>query len=167
MSTPDSGTPRRRISGFLIICGLALSSFVVALPQRAIAQSPASIQSQDTNKTGLVADLVECKRKDGVLSIRIRLRNTSNGDVSVDLVRNEVYDTWYVTAKNKKYFVLKDSAGKAVAYAGTASSFGASIDKGGAFTWWAKYPAPPADIKSVGIYTPITGPFDDVPITDQ
>src|SRR5450631_3530405 len=121
MSTPGSGTPRRRISGFLIIGCLVLSSFVVTLPQQAIAQSPAAIQSQDTNKTGLVADLIECKRKDGVLSVRIRLRNTSNGDVSVDLVRNEVYDTWYVTAKNKKYFVLKDSAGKAVAYAGTAA----------------------------------------------
>jgi hypothetical protein len=132
--------------------------------------TPASgvIQSQDTNKTGVVADLIECKRTNGVLSVRIRLRNTSNGDVEVPLVRNAVYDTWYVTGAGKKYFVLTDSDKTALASGGgAASSFSSNIEKGGAFMWWAKYPAPPAEVKSVTIYTPITGPFDDVPISDQ
>ena len=140
------------------------------LPTVVLAAAPANgvIQSQDTNKTGVVADLIECKRANGILSVKIRLRNTSNGNVDVPLVSNAIYDTWYVTAASKKYFVLTDSDKTALASGGGgASSFSSNIEKGGAFIWWAKYPAPPAEVKSVTIYTPVTGPFDDVPISDQ
>ena len=37
---------------------------------------------------------------------------------------------------------------------------------GGSYIWWAKYPAPPTAIKKISYYTPITPPFDDVPITE-
>lgn len=149
--------------------GMAAMSALLWLTVVAAA-TPANgvIQSQDTNKAGVVADLIECKRTNGVLSVKIRLRNTSNGNVDVPLVSNANFDVWYVTGASKKYFVLTDTDKTALASGGGgASSFSSNIEKGGAFMWWAKYPAPPAEVKSVTIYTPITGPFDDVPITDQ
>ena len=69
---------------------------------------PQSLQSQDTNFPGIVADLTECKRKDGVLSVKVRLRNTSRQAVDVTLVKNRNYDEFYVTAAGKKYFILRD-----------------------------------------------------------
>jgi len=38
---------------------------------------------------------------------------------------------------------------------------------GGSYQWYAKYPAPPASVKSLTFYTRWTPPFDDVPITDK
>jgi len=43
----------------------------------------------------------------------------------------------------------------------------ASLDKGGSFTWWAKYPAPPSEVKKVNCVTPLGAPFDDVPVSDR
>src|SRR6202521_2794250 len=47
------------------------------------APSPAAsagvIQTQETNTQSVVADLTECKRKDGVLSVKVSFRNTSGG----------------------------------------------------------------------------------------
>jgi hypothetical protein len=42
-----------------------------------------------------------------------------------------------------------------------------TIAPGGPFTFWAKYPAPPANIKKFSFYWPLGSPFDDVPITDK
>ena len=169
MAEPVPAVRLRVASGarFAILLSVAAMSAFLFPAVAAVAPAAGVIQSQDTNKTGVVADLIECKRKDGVLSVKIRLRNTSEAKVEVPLVTNANYDVWYLTAASKKYFVLTDTDKTALAYgAGGANTFNANIDKGGAFTWWAKYPAPPADVKSVTIYTPITGPFDDIPITD-
>jgi hypothetical protein len=32
--------------------------------------------------------------------------------------------------------------------------------------WYAKYPAPPAEVKKVSYYTRATPPFEDVPVSD-
>ena len=39
------------------------------------------------------------------------------------------------------------------------------IPKGGAYTWWGKYPAPPASETKLTYLTPLGGPIDDVPIS--
>jgi hypothetical protein len=41
------------------------------------------------------------------------------------------------------------------------------VDKGGQYTWWAKFPAPPPEVKKITLMTPVTSPFEDIPITDQ
>src|ERR1700730_10507849 len=120
--------------------GMAATRALLSLTVMAAA-TPANgvIQSQDTNKAGVVADLIECKRTNGVLSVKIRLRNTSNGNVDVPLVSNANFDVWYVTGASKKYFVLTDTDKTALASGGGgASSFSSNIEKGGAFMWWAK-----------------------------
>lgn len=118
----------------------------------------------------MVAEIVQCKREGGVLSIRMRLRNTSDAEASLNLITKGNYDQYYVTAGSKKYFVLRDSDKAPLANPITSdvatSAVQATIPKGGSFVWYAKYPAPPDEVKKITYYTPITTPFEDVPVSD-
>ena len=132
------------------------------------AQVAAPLKTQETNATGIVAEFMECRRSEGVLTVRVRLRNTGAAKVDVDVISARNYDAFYVTADAKKYLVLRDSEGTPLAVA--ANSFGgvtASIAKGGTWTWWAKYPAPPAAVTKITYMSPIMAPFEDVPISNQ
>ena len=132
-----------------------------------LAQTEA-IQSQDTNIGGVVAEITQMKRKDGVLTVKMRLRNPTDKKVEVPLTAGyPTYDTYYLTAGDKKYFILRDSENVPLSDLGSSSGYlSPGIEKGGTFTWWAKFPAPPAEVTSVSFYTPISAPFEDVPITD-
>ena len=135
------------------------------LSRPALAQTP--MQSQESNVAGILAEITECKRQDGVLTVRVRLRNTSDKAIKVGLISSRNYDSYYVTAGSKKYFILRDSESQPLAPA--ADGFGGlstEVAKGGAYVWWAKFPAPPADVKKISYFTPIAPPFDNVPITD-
>ena len=148
---------------------LVLGFTVGATP--ALAQV-AAIQSQDINQAGVTADLVEAKRSDQVLSIKIRLKNTEAKAAHVKIYESNAQrkiDAFYVQAEGKKYLVLRDTEKVALAvpadsYDGTLAP---NIAPGGTFTFWAKYPAPPANIKKFSFYWPLGAPFDDVPITDK
>ena len=171
---------RIRWSAFYFLVALFLA-VIAPLTGRAQAGKPAAaappataanavIQSQDTNATGIVAELTECSRKDGVLTLKVRLHNTGTAatqftvfDASGDLPK------FYLTAENKKYFILTDSE-KAPLTTQMEAGYPwlkVNIAPGGSYQWWAKYPAPPASVKTLAFYTAWTAPFDDVPITDK
>jgi hypothetical protein len=138
-----------------------------AVPAAAQAQVP-PIQTQETNEAGVVAELTECRRSEGVLSIKVRLRNTGPAPVQVTAIRDRAYDHYYVVAGGKKYFVLRDTEKEPLAtVADNSGSVYANLDKGGSFTWWAKYPAPPSEIKKVDYVTPLGAPFEDVPVSER
>jgi hypothetical protein len=132
------------------------------------APSPAAsagvIQTQETNTQGLVAELTECKRKDGVLTVKLRIRNTSSGIVTFNSSELSYYDKTYVTADNKKYFILTDTEKQPLS---GKTSGNESLNPGQSYHWWAKFPAPPAAVKSINLLTSVASPFDDVPISDQ
>ena len=136
-------------------------------PVPAAAAPSGALKTGDTNIAGVVADVTECSRKDGVLSVRVRFRNTASEKKSFDLITSRDYQKFYFTAASKKYFILKDSEGT---YLTTeASSFGnlaVHLDPGGQYTWWAKFPAPPAEVKAVTLYTPVSAPLEDVPVSN-
>ena len=75
----------------------------------AAAQAPATLsEAQDVNgHPGIMAEVVQCKREAGVLSIRMRLRNT--GEKSENVLMRVPDDKFYVTSGSKKYLVLRDS----------------------------------------------------------
>jgi hypothetical protein len=157
----------------LVTAGVIISMAAWHTPlwiAQAAAQTAALSEAQDVSGVaGVVAEIVQSKRDSGVLSVRMRLRNTSDADASFPLIMRGNYDQYYVTAGTKKYFVLRDSEKTPLANPINDGSFEAvrvKIPKGGAFTWFAKYPAPPAEVKKINYYTPITTPFEDVPITD-
>jgi hypothetical protein len=126
------------------------------------------LQTQEINAAGVVAELTECRRSEGVLSIRLRLRNTTDAKVGFNAIDGRNYDSYYVVAAGKKHFVLRDSEKTPLAPA--ADGFGSihvDLQKGGSFLWWAKYPAPPPDVKKITYVTPLGAPFENVPISDQ
>ena len=138
-----------------------------SLPSGAQA-SAGVIQSQDANQAGVVAEMTECKRAEGVLSVKVRFRNTSNKKMNLQVMNGRIYDKFYVTGGNKKYFVLKDSEGEYLMPA--TDGFGmlnVRLEPGQAWTWWAKFPAPPPEVTKITLIMPITPPFEDVPITNK
>ncbi len=141
------------------VVGLAVAGTAPLMPH-ASAQAPA-IQTQEFNN-GLVGEITEAKRKEGVLTIRLRLRNPGDKDQGVTFGARADHDKFYVTAANKKYLPLRDSDGTTVA----ASDYTQTVRKGGTYIWWVKYPAPPADQKKFNFITPFGPPFEDVPISD-
>jgi hypothetical protein len=158
---------------FLLSTGLLLGCMTLLAEPTATARAgtllaqATPIQSQDSNIANVVADLTECKRKDGVLTIKVRFRNTGDSKAEFNVVDGRNFDADYVTAGDKKYFILEDS--EKVPLAPQTDGFGAirvRLEKGASYTWWAKYPAPPADVKSIIYYMAVTPPFEDVPITD-
>jgi hypothetical protein len=145
-------------------------------PAEATAALPAAeqagvIQTQETNTGGVVGELTECRRHEGVLNIKIRFHNTSNKPINFRVLprgNSDDYATFFVTAGNKKYFILKDSEGTFLAVQPVNGIIGsATPEPGQSILWWAKYPAPPADVKKINYITPVTPPFEDVPITDK
>ena len=134
----------------------------------AAAAAPPAIQSQDANQAGVVAELTECKRGEGVLTVKVRFRNASGNPIPLSVIDSRDYEKFYVTAGSKKYFILKDSEGAYLTpNANSFGSLGVDLKPGQAWQWWAKYPAPPADVTKITLITPLTPPFDDVPITDK
>ncbi len=121
------------------------------------------VQSQDTEITGITADLTECKRKEGVLSVKVQFRNTSDAPVNVSIdTHHGEYSGFYVTAADKKYFILTDTEKAPLA----PKYISGTVEKGGKLLWWAKFPAPPDEVKKINVVIPKVIPFEDVPITD-
>ena len=140
----------------------------LALGAGRLGAQGAPLQTQETGTPGVIAELTECRRSEGVLSIRVRYRNTGESKASLSAIDGRNYDAYYVVAAGKKHFVLRDSEKTPLAPA--ANGFGsltADLPKGGSFLWWAKYPAPPPEVKKVTYVTPLGAPFENVPVSDQ
>ena len=157
---------RRRL-GQAIAAVAAVASLPRLADLPAAAQTKALTDAQDVNNApGIVAEIVQCKRAEGVLSIRMRLRNTGDQNVKVTLVRDNNYDQYYVTAASKKYLLLRDSEQHPLANPPTFGMVTFEIPRGGSALWYAKYPAPPAEVKKVSYYTTVAPPFEDIPVSD-
>lgn len=142
-----------------------------ALPAPSAAEQSSVIQTQDTNVEGVVGELTECQRSEGVLTVKVRFRNTSSKPGSLTFTHwnasGQDNPKFYVTAGDKKYFMLADSDGTVLSSNGTGNGVAADLDAGKTYLWWAKYPAPSAEAKKINFMTPLTAPFEDVPITDK
>ncbi len=144
----------------------ASAALILALGGSPALAQVAAIQSQDINHAGITADLIEAKRSDGVLSIKVRLKNTGAKAERVHITFGHKTDEFYLQAEGKKYFVLRDTEKVPI---GVLEKVGliATVAPGATYTWWAKYPAPPANVKKFSFNWPLGAPFDDVPITDK
>jgi hypothetical protein len=153
------------------LCLAAIILCVVAAPASPAAQSkPASvpvIAAQETNTQGVTAEVIECRRKDGVLFTRVRLRNTTSSAVDYQIY-NRNFALYYVTAENKKYFLLKDSEGAILATPPDGQdNLQIRLGPGQPFVWWAKFPAPPISVKKVTLVMLGVVPFEDLSVTDE
>ena len=133
----------------------------------ALAQAPKP-QALETNVDGVTAEITEAVRKEGVLTVKMRLRNTGTTPVKLKVTNDfRDADTYYAVAGSTKFLVLKDS--KSFPVMVQLDNYGGlhpEIKPGGSFLFWAKYPAPPAEARKFTFYTPLMPPVEDVPITE-
>jgi hypothetical protein len=151
-----NGAMRRR-------CWLAAMALMLGVPGLARAQVR-PIATVQTNMKA-VGEIYECKRKQGVLTIKVRFKATA-GRTELELP----YDTTYVVdvGSGKKYAILRDSEKAPLA---TTSPYvndriRESLEPGGTFSAWWKFPAPPPTTKKISFMLPKSEPAEDVPITD-
>jgi len=132
----------------------------------AAAPAAASLASQETNWPGISADVTEFKRKGNTLTAKVVLRNHAGADAEPDINYKEVY--LMDLAAGKKYEVLKDEKGAYIAAlrSGWNDRWYQKLEPGQSFTIWMKFPAPPADVKSVTLQLPGMPPFEDLAIQD-
>jgi hypothetical protein len=143
-----------------------------AAPNSSAVASADIIQSQDTNIQGVVGELIQCSRSAGVLSVKIRFHNTTGTPVNFYVLGPNIgYERFYLAAASKKYFILKDADGTYLAPGGDFScglpGVCEKLPAGQSNTWWAKFPAPPADVTKLDLFTPVAPPFENIPITDK
>lgn len=132
------------------------------VPAAAVPAGPSLGQSMDA-KEELKLDVIEATRAGGVLTVRTRITLVA-GKSGSRPVPGSVTDGIYVSAADKKYLTLKDDAGKAIA----SNNFYPTFDgMGSTATWWAKFPAPPPEVKAVNFYFNDFAPVENVAITDR
>src|ERR1700676_2287721 len=138
---------------------LAAVALILGIPAVTRAQTRA-IATVETNMKA-TGEIYECKRKQGVLTIKVRFKATS-GRADLDLP----YDTTYVVdvASGKKYAVLRDSdkAPLATTSQGWGDRIREGVEAGGTFTAWWKFPAPPPATKKISFILPKSEPAEDV-----
>lgn len=134
----------------------------------ATAQQPAApLASQETNWSGIVADVTEFKRKGNTLTAKVRLRNTGTAATRAEINYDGVY--LLDTGAGKKYQVLEDEKGTSIAALrpGYGDRWFDEIQPSASQTLWIKFPAPPPEVKSVTLQLEGMAPFDDLAIQDQ
>jgi hypothetical protein len=146
----------------------ARDSTVPSAPQGgAVAGSTAALASQETNWSGVTADVTEFRRKGNTLTAKIRLRNQGSKESQAEIHYNESYVM--DAAAGKKYEVLKDENGAYIAAlrSGWKDRWYEELKPGESQSVWMKFPAPPPDVKSVTLQIPGVTPFEDLSIQDQ
>lgn len=154
----------------LAMAAMAGGVFGFGIAERtALAQGAAKpSQAQETSIEGVTAEITEAVRKEGVLTIKMRLRNAGAAPAKVNISHDWTdADKYYAVAGSTKFLVLKDS--KNIPLMVQLNNYGVlttEIKPNGSFLFWAKYPAPPADAKKITFYNPHTPPMEDIPITE-
>ena len=145
------------------------SMFAVVTP--AVAQSRPGdkpLATRELDVEGVVADVIESDRKDGVLTVRVRFRNTGAKPAKLLLVDAQGYVHTYVLSGNTKYALLRDDRGNQVATPRDGGGWlHPTIKPKANWSWWGKFPAPPADRKTYSLYLRVGPPIDDIPIVDK
>jgi hypothetical protein len=156
--------PRGAILGLFFLASMFVVTPAVAQPTP--AAKPLATRELDVE--GIVAEVIESDRKDGVLTVRVRFRNDGAKPVKLALVDAQGYVHTYVSSGNTKYPLLKDDTGKQLATPRDGGGWlEPTIRPKMTWSWWGKFPAPPGDRKTYSLYLKVGPPIDDIPIVDK
>ena len=148
-----------------------------AAPATTAAAQPVStppaagvIATADGEQSGVRAEITELRRSSGgTLNLKVTLVNDSSESLTFgyafvdsgggygDVGGIHLIDP----VGKKKYFVARDSEGKCV-----SSRDQKDLPAGQKRNIWAKFPAPPAEVKKISVVIPKFMPLDDVPIAE-
>jgi hypothetical protein len=153
---------RIRVAVFLIL--VAFSTSVV---------SAAGIAQSASNVEGLSIDVTAVERKGNVLTIKWAVANSRDKQVSATFALTGERVTTYLVDEESgtKYYALTDKEGHVLAteHDYINSSYGISeyIPANATQRFWAKFPAPPAAVKTINIIFTDAEPVESVAITDK
>jgi hypothetical protein len=175
---PDVTTTRRLIQSlaaapFAIAISWATPTLSQPQPAAAKAAAPAAsagIATADHEISGIEVTLVELKRTSGdTITARWRYHN-NNATAQKLTTAYGGTDPWKLAAdtylldpiNKKKYLVLLDSKNVPIAAKHGGSVQAISVGPGATLSTWAKYPAPPENVKKVSLYINGVAPFEDI-----
>lgn len=143
--------------------GLLAAALLLAVSASALAQEP--IATADGETTGTRIEITELSRSSGeTVTLKFRLINESGDNASPYglMERGDVSNVHLIDAAGKKkYLVITDSDSKCVCSGGLTTQ----LDSGKSMNLWARFPAPPAEVKEVSVIFPHFIPTD-APIAD-
>ncbi len=155
----------RTILGLLFLASM-LSIVTPAVAQPKQGDKPLATRELDVE--GVVAEVIESDRKDGVLTLRVRFRNNGQKPAKLPMVDAQGYVHTYLVSGNTKYPLLRDNTGKQVATPRDGGGWlEPTIKPKATWSWWGKFPAPPADRKTYSLYLKVGPPLDNIPIMDK
>lgn len=148
--------------------------FLIALFVSAAAFAAKPLATAVTNWDGIEVDLMSVERKGSILTVKWAVRNTGSETAEPKFSMYGNGSTTYLVDEENgtKYYALTDKEGHVLAtmHAYTESSrYGITekIDAGKTRRYWAKFPAPPPEVKSIGVFFSNTDPIEEVAITDK
>ena len=148
-----------------------------APPAAAPAAAPAAptsttaggaIAVADGEQSGVRAEVTELRRSSGgTVNLKFTVVNDSSESVSFgynfvekDKGYGDISGVHLIDQEGKKkYFVARDSEGNCV-----CSRDQKDLPAGEKRNLWAKFPAPPAEVKKISVVIPRFSPMDDVPV---
>ncbi len=154
---------------------LVSAAVVAALAGPAWAQAPAKpVATASTNWSGVSIDLMSVERKGSILTVKWALRNGGTGLAKPEFGLVGKHQTTYLVDEDSgtKYYVLTDKEKHALAsehqYIGS-DTFGITDDlaPGATARYWAKFPAPPPQVKTISVFFTNSEPFESVPIAEK
>jgi hypothetical protein len=125
------------------------------------AAAPLTGEGQTDGTKIVVRDV----KRDAANMVTLRFQLVNDGDAQLKTygVLGDLFTLDAVTlidgANKKRYLVVKDAAGKCL-----CSELKDDVVKGSKFNLWAKFPAPPADVKTITVMVPGFEPVD-APVT--
>ena len=157
----------RRTLALGMACAAILSTALPASAQvKPIATGP-------TNWPSVTIDLMSVERKGSVLTVKWAVKSAAPKTETVQFQLTGNRKTTYVLDEESgtKYYALTDKEGNVLAseHEHTGDSYGVSdyLEAGATNRYWAKFPAPPAEVKAINIFFSNSDPFEGVAITDK
>ncbi|HEY7461392.1 MAG TPA: hypothetical protein VIC59_05920 [Gemmatimonadota bacterium] len=174
--------PQKQTTGWTVArCWLVFAGVAVGLlGARAAAAQDAPAQPQPIavephQVDGVEVALMEVKRTSGeTVTVKWRYRNLTD-EAKEDLGHGGsgmyawrlAVGAYLLDTKNKtKLEVVKDADGQPIAARNETMAFSAKIGPKETVNTWAKFAAPPADVKTVTVNLPGAAPFEDVTISE-
>jgi len=173
MTDRSNALPRQwtaTFTGAAVVALLALA----ALPATPLHAAPAEpLASAPTNWPDVEVALMALERKGNVLTVKWAVTNGGDEQSTVRFGLTSKATSYLVDEENgTKYYVLTDQDGNALASEHShidGSTWGISdyLEAGATARYWAKFPAPPPEVKTLTVMFDQTEPFEEVPITDK
>ncbi len=135
----------------LKIAFLTLMAVFLLMAGSVSAEPPVLQSSYGSN--GVSVDLLRCKVVNNIVSLAFEFKSKSKELTQIMMDPRKVY---YI-ADGKKYSMLKDEDGKWI----TSHTSWLPFKDGKNAIYWAKFPAPPENVKTIQINLPQIMPFEE------